>query len=90
MLIEIFRVNIFKFIILIGTFALALAFAGNDLVNFIGVPIAALQSYEAWTLSGVPATEFSMEMLSNKVPTPTLLLFISGGLWWPRFGFQKI
>src|SRR6056300_1006374 len=79
-LIEIFRVNIFKFIILIGTFALALAFAGNDLVNFIGVPIAALQSYEAWTLSGVPATEFSMEMLSNKVPTPTLLLFISGGV----------
>ncbi|MDA8569032.1 inorganic phosphate transporter, partial [Flavobacteriaceae bacterium] len=79
-LIEIFRVNIFKFIILIGTFALALAFAGNDLVNFIGVPIAALQSYEAWTLSGVPATEFSMGMLSNKVPTPTLLLFISGAV----------
>lgn len=80
LLIEIFRVNIFKFIILIGTFALALAFAGNDLVNFIGVPIAALQSYEAWTLSGVPATEFSMGMLSNKVPTPTILLFISGGV----------
>lgn len=80
LLIEIFKINIFKFIILIGTFALALAFAGNDLVNFIGVPIAALQSYEAWTLSGIPATEFSMQMLSSKVPTPTLLLFISGGI----------
>jgi len=42
------KLNILKIIILIGTFALALAFAGNDLVNFIGVPIAAYQSYELW------------------------------------------
>src|SRR5690606_36672854 len=42
------RFNILKVIILIGTFALALAFAGNDLVNFIGVPIAAFQSFELW------------------------------------------
>ncbi|SNY95215.1 Phosphate transporter family protein [Flagellimonas pacifica] len=72
------KVNIYKVIIGVGTFALALAFAGNDLVNFIGVPIAAWQSYEAWVVSGVPATEFSMEVLSKKVPTPTFLLFISG------------
>lgn len=72
------KTNIYKVIIGVGTFALALAFAGNDLVNFIGVPIAAWQSYEAWVVSGVPATEFSMDVLSNKVPTPTLLLFISG------------
>jgi len=72
------KVNIYKLIIGVGTFALALAFAGNDLVNFIGVPIAAFQSYEAWEVAGVPATEFSMEVLSEKVPTPTLLLFLSG------------
>ncbi|WP_396591030.1 anion permease [Allomuricauda sp. R78024] len=72
------KINIYKVIIGVGTFALALAFAGNDLVNFIGVPIAAWQSYEAWVVSGVPATEFSMDVLSKKVPTPTLLLFISG------------
>ncbi len=72
------KVNIYKLIIGVGTFALALAFAGNDLVNFIGVPIAAFQSYEAWEAAGVPATEFSMEVLSKKVPTETFLLFLSG------------
>ena len=70
--------NIYKIIIIIGTFALALAFAGNDLVNFIGVPIAAWQSYEAWSISGIPATEFSMDVLSKKVPTPTLFLVAAG------------
>ena len=72
------KLNIYKLIIIIGTFALALAFAGNDLVNFIGVPIAAWQSYEAWVVSGVPATEFSMGVLSKKVPTPTLFLLGAG------------
>ncbi|MCJ7466987.1 MAG: inorganic phosphate transporter [Maribacter sp.] len=72
------KMNIYKLIIGVGTFALALAFAGNDLVNFIGVPIAAWQSYQAWVASGVAASEFSMNVLSSKVPTPTLLLFISG------------
>ena len=73
-----FKVNIYKLIIGVGTFSLALAFAGNDLVNFIGVPIAAWQSYEAWVASGVPANMFSMEVLSSKVPTPNLLLFLAG------------
>ncbi len=72
------RVNIYKVIIAAGTFALALAFAGNDLVNFIGVPIAGWQSYEAWVASGVAASDFSMEVLASKVPTPTLLLFVAG------------
>ncbi len=57
-----------------------MAFAGNDLVNFIGVPIAAYQSYEAWVVSGIPATEFSMDVLADKVPTPTIFLFIAGGI----------
>ena len=77
-LISIFKINIYKIIIGVGTFSLALAFAGNDLVNFIGVPIAAWQSYEAWSVSGIQATEFSMEVLATKVPTPTILLFMAG------------
>ncbi|HKK12994.1 MAG TPA: inorganic phosphate transporter, partial [Flavobacteriaceae bacterium] len=72
------KTNIYKVIILAGTFALALAFAGNDLVNFIGVPIAAWQSYEAWVSSGVAADTFSMGVLASKVPTPTLLLVFAG------------
>ena len=79
-LIKFLKANIYKIIIGIGTFALALAFAGNDLVNFIGVPIAAYQSYEAWVISGVTATEFSMGVLSSKVATPSVLLVISGGI----------
>lgn len=77
-LINFFKINIYKIIIIAGTFALALAFAGNDLVNFIGVPIAGWQSYEAWVASGVPANEFTMSVLAEKVPTPTMLLFIAG------------
>ena len=76
--IYILNFNIYKIIIAIGTFSLALAFAGNDLVNFIGVPIAAWQSYEAWVSSGIEAGAFSMEVLSAKVPTPTLLLLFAG------------
>ena len=77
------KTNIYKIIIIVGTFALALAFAGNDLVNFIGVPIAAWQSYQAFmdpliNVNGLAATEFTMGVLGKKVPTPTLLLFIAG------------
>ena len=68
-LISFFKTNIYRLIIIVGTFALALAFAGNDLVNFIGVPIAAWQSYQEWVASGIPANEFSMEILSAKVTT---------------------
>jgi phosphate/sulfate permease len=72
------KFNLYKIIITVGTFALALAFAGNDLVNFIGVPMAAWNSYEAWSVSGLPANEFNMSVLAGKVPTPTLFLFIAG------------
>lgn len=84
-----FNINVFKFIILIGTFAIAMAFAGNDLVNFIGVPIAALQSYEAWSVSGVAADAFSMGIMGKKVPTPTLLLFIAGIIMVLTLWFSK-
>jgi len=68
------NINLYKIIITVGTFALALAFAGNDLVNFIGVPMAAWNSYEAWSASGLPANEFNMGVLAGKVPTPALFL----------------
>ncbi len=88
-LIHLFNANIYKVIITIGTFALALAFAGNDLVNFIGVPIAGYQSYLAWADSGIPASEFSMGFLSKKVPTPTLLLMLSGLIMVVTLWFSK-
>ncbi|OED43160.1 phosphate:sodium symporter [Flavobacteriaceae bacterium (ex Bugula neritina AB1)] len=73
-----FKTNIYRIIIIVGTFALALAFAGNDLVNFIGVPIAAWEAYEKWSISGAPAGEFLMTSLSGKAETPTLLLLGAG------------
>ena len=55
-----------------------MAFAGNDLVNFIGVPIAALQSFQDWQSSGIDAGAYSMDSLAAAVRTPTLLLLASG------------
>lgn len=81
--------NIYKLIIVVGTFALALAFAGNDLVNFIGVPIAAWQSYEAWIASGLPADAFTMDKLGQQVDTPTMLLFASGIIMVLTLWFSK-
>jgi len=68
------KVNILKIVVLIGTFALAMAFAGNDLVNFIGVPLAGLKAYEIYTQSG----DTLMTALTEEVKTPTLYLVISG------------
>ncbi|SDR76821.1 inorganic phosphate transporter [Christiangramia echinicola] len=83
-LMSILKINILRTIIIIGTFALALAFAGNDLVNFIGVPIAAWQSFELWqtayNATGVVPSEFSMTGLSGSVPTPEILLIGAGAV----------
>jgi phosphate/sulfate permease len=73
-LLKFFKINVLHLIILLGTFSLALAFAGNDLVNFIGVPIAGYNSYSAWLNSGIPADEFMMDVLGKKVPTPMAFL----------------
>ncbi|MCK4749357.1 MAG: inorganic phosphate transporter, partial [Bacteroidales bacterium] len=79
LLMSIFRINILKIIVLIGTFALAMAFAGNDLVNFIGVPLAGLESFKAFAASSVSDPGlFSMESLSAAVRTPTILLLLAG------------
>ena len=74
-----FKINILKFIVLVGTFALAMAFAGNDLVNFIGVPLAGFESFKAYIASGAGDPGLlTMEVLQGKVQTPTHFLLIAG------------
>jgi phosphate/sulfate permease len=74
-----FNLKILKLIVLIGTFALAMAFAGNDLVNFIGVPLAGFNSFKAWVAGGAASPDsFTMEMLAGKVGTPPFMLAIAG------------
>lgn len=72
------KINPLKAVVLLGTFSLAMAFAGNDLVNFIGVAVAGLISFQTWAASNIPATEFNMEGLALAVSTPSWILFISG------------
>ena len=74
-----FKFNILKFIVLVGTFALAMAFAGNDLVNFIGVPLAGFESYKAFIADpGADPNLFLMTSLTEKIKTPTYFLLIAG------------
>ena len=75
-------------VIAVGTFGLALAFSGNDLVNFIGVPMAAYHSYEAWVAGGMDAT-MSMAVLEKKVPAEPVLLFIAGTIMVLTLWFSK-
>jgi len=84
------RLNILKVIVLIGTFALAMAFAGNDLVNFIGVPLAGFKSFQAFIASGASDPYgLTMEMLSGKVQTETYLLLIAGIVMTVTLWFSK-
>lgn len=77
----IFKINVPRMIILFGTFALAFAFAGNDLVNFIGVPLAAFKSFQGFAaVPGADPTTFSMAFLSGKVQTETYMLLIAGAI----------
>ena len=74
------KVNIFRFTVLMGTFALAMAFAGNDLVNFIGVPLAGLDSYQDYTANahGAGIDGFMMSSLMESAKTPPFYLLIAG------------
>ena len=74
----VFNLNILKVVVLAGTFALAMAFAGNDLVNFIGVPLAGFSSFRNWSPSGSSPDSFSMDALAGAVGTPTYMLLIAG------------
>lgn len=86
---KITKKSILLIVIAVGTFGLALAFSGNDLVNFIGVPMAAYHSWEAWNGSGIDANVFTMEILSEKMPAEPFLLFISGGIMVITLWFSK-
>ncbi len=77
-LISVFKVNVLRFVVLFGTFALAMAFAGNDLVNFIGVPMAGYEAYKAWVVSGVDPNQFGMDVLSKSVKPDALFLVGAG------------
>jgi len=70
--------NPLVFTVLAGTFALAMAFASNDLVNFIGVPLAGLASWQDWTSSGVAAEVFLMDSLREPVKGDTIYLLAAG------------
>ena len=89
LLIKYKNTNIFRIIILSGTFALAFAFAGNDLVNFVGVPLAAYESYNSFVASGVAANLFTMESLKQAVQTPTIFLLLSGLIMVLTLWFSK-
>ncbi len=74
------KVNIFRFTVLMGTFALAMAFAGNDLVNFIGVPLAGLDSYQDYMANGngQGIDGFLMSSLMESAKTPPFYLLLAG------------
>ncbi len=76
------HVNVFRIVVLMGTFALAMAFAGNDLVNFIGVPLAGLDSfmdyYNHGLAQGIAPTHYMMKSLMEPATTPPLFLLIAG------------
>ena len=74
------RINVFKFVVLMGTFALAMAFAGNDLVNFIGVPLAGLDSFNDYmaNANGASPSTYLMTSLMESAKTPPFYLFIAG------------
>ncbi len=71
------KFNILKPIVLVGTFALAMAFAANDLVNFIGVPLAGVHAYTSAMATDAPLT-VTMGALAQKVPAETMYLLIAG------------
>lgn len=74
------KIDIFKFTVLMGTFALAMAFAGNDLVNFIGVPLAGLSSYQDYSMNahGAAPDSFLMTSLMESAKTPPFYLLLAG------------
>ena len=73
------RINVLKIIVLVGTFALAMAFAGNDLVNFIGVPLAGYESFLAYQATpDADPNSMLMSALSGKIKTDTYMLLIAG------------
>lgn len=75
------RVNVFKVVVLLGTFSLSMAFAGNDLVNFVGVPLTALASYNDYVANGGGDLHgYLMSSLNGPAQTPFYFLIGAGGI----------
>ncbi|KAA3627462.1 MAG: inorganic phosphate transporter [Bacteroidetes bacterium] len=86
----VFKINILKIVVLVGTFALAMAFAGNDLVNFIGVPLAGYEAFMDWSSqTAVKADEYLMSGLAGAVRTPTVFLLLAGVIMAVTLWFSK-
>lgn len=77
-LISVFRINVLRPVVLFGTFSLAMAFAGNDLVNFIGVPLAGFDAFGAWRQSGQLPEAYMMDSLKEPVRSNTWFLLAAG------------
>lgn len=75
---RLYRLEPTRLVVLVGTLALATAFASNDLVNFLGVPLAGLTAYQDWVASGQPATEHGMAVLAEPVRGQTWLMLAGG------------
>ena len=71
-------INPLRYVVLLGTFSLAMAFAGNDLVNFIGVSVAAFQAYQMYQSVGFDARTYSMDAMAEQVSAPFILLLLAG------------
>jgi len=78
LILEQMKRNPLAFVVLAGTFSLAMAFASNDLVNFIGVPLAGMESFRSWSASGLPPAEFMMDSLKEPVKGDTIYLIGAG------------
>jgi hypothetical protein len=90
LLITFTRLQVLKITVLVGTFALAMAFAGNDLVNFIGVPLAGFESFKSFVASGSPdAGTYLMESLREPVNTPIFFLVAAGMIMVLTLAFSK-
>ncbi|MFP4556921.1 MAG: inorganic phosphate transporter [Bacteroidales bacterium] len=90
LLISLFKVNIFRVIVLIGTFSIAMAFAGNDLVNFIGVPLAGFDSLKLFMADAtIDPNSYTMESLLDPVRTPTYFLAGAGLIMIGALIFSK-
>jgi hypothetical protein len=76
------KVNIFKIVVLLGTFSLAMAFAGNDLVNFIGIPLTGLASYQDYMANGqaLGVDGFTLDSLNGPANTPVAFLLLAGAI----------
>ena len=83
----VFKTNPLKIVVLAGTFALAMAFAGNDLVNFIGVPLAGFESYKAYVANG--GVDLLMTRLLGEIHTPMYFLFGAGIIMVITVWFSK-